>query len=129
MTGCASAPPPDPSVESEIRQMYADLSARKWKDFEDHFAPDAVVILGGRAIPIGEFNAKNQKALETATDFAETCESLEIRVHKDTAHAWSRFRGTVTRNGETRTWSGVDAYTLVRVDGRWKIAAIAVSSD
>lgn len=128
MTACASAPS-DPSVESEIRQMYADLSARKWKEFEDHFAPGAVVILGGRPIPVAEFNAKNRKALENATDFAETCEALEVRVHKDTAQAWSRFRGTVTRNGETRTWSGVDAYTLVRVDGRWKIAAIAVSTE
>jgi hypothetical protein len=132
--GPAAAPVPlDPAaaeVQAEVRAMYADLSAREWEKFASHFAEGAVVLFKGRKpVPIAEFIAHNRKALEGKEVFGEECLELDVRVHRDLAHAWSRFRGRVGSAEKVTTWSGIDAYTLLRIEGRWRIAAIAVSTD
>jgi len=132
-----AAPAPDAAaveVEAGLRRMYADLSARDWEKFEGHFLEGAVVTFktrkgAARIMPIGEFNAMNRKALEGKAVFSEECLDLDVRVHRDLAHAWSRFRGRVGAMDKIDTWSGIDAYTLLRIEGRWLIAAIAVSTD
>lgn len=141
LAACAAPPPPppkpDPAIEEvsvEIWQMYADLSARDWEKFAGHFAEGAVVIFKTRkgvaqVTSIVDFNARNQKAVAGKEVFGEDCEGLDVRVHRDLAHAWSRFRGRVGTKEKVDTWSGIDAYTLLRLDGKWKIVAIAVSVD
>ncbi len=114
--------------------MYADLSARDWEKFAGHFTEGAVVILKTRAgaariTSIVGFNERNQKAVADKEVFGEDCEALDVRVHRDLAHAWSRFRGRVGTKEKIDSWSGIDAYTLLRLEGTWKIAAIAVSVD
>lgn len=54
---------------------------------------------------------------------------MDVRVHRDVAQAWSRFRGRVGTEARVVSWSGVDAYTLLRTGEGWRIVAIAVSTD
>lgn len=135
---CATPPRPvNPAaaeVEAEIRQTYADLSARDWEKFASHFAERAVISLrtregAVRVLSIPEFIEEDRKAIANRPVFEERCETVEVRVHRDLAHAWSRFRGKIGTEKKVVTWSGIDAYTLQRSAGRWKVVAIAVSTD
>ena len=133
----APLPAPDPATEAvkaEIRQMYVDLSARDWEKFGAHFAADAVVIFKTRkgavkVMTMKEFDAMTRKGVEGKPIYGEECDSLDVRVHRDLAHAWSHFRAKLGTAENVATWSGIDAYTLLRVDGAWKITAIAISED
>ncbi len=142
LAACAAtpAPPtpaPDPdaeSVKAEIRQMYLDLSARDWTKFEAHFADGAVVIFKGhdgaaRILSMTEFNAHAQKSVDGKPIYEEKCDTLDARVHHDMAHAWSHFSAKLGTAEKLHQWSGIDAYSLLRIDGKWKIAAIAISED
>ncbi len=140
IAACASPPvpsAPDPAtdpVKAEIRQMYLDLSARDWEKFGSHFTSNAVVIFKTRkgaatVMSMKEVDTTTRKAVEGKPVYGEECDSLDVRVHRDLAHAWSHFRAKLGTTEKVATWSGIDAYTLLRVDGVWKIAAIAISED
>ena len=143
LAACASAPaapvapPPDPDVEAvkaEIRQMYVDLSARDWEKFEGHFCAGSVVIFKGRdgaarVMSLKEFDAMARKGVEGQPIYEERCDTLDARVHRDMAHAWSHFSAKVGTEEKLQKWSGIDAYSLLRIDGKWRIAAIAISED
>jgi ketosteroid isomerase-like protein len=140
ITACAAPPPPpapDPTAEAvkaEIRQLYVDLSARDWEKFGAHFTSDAVVIFktrkgAAKTMSMKEFDAMTRKGVEGKPVYSEECDRLDVRVHRDLAHAWSHFRAKIGTAEKVDTWSGIDAYTILRVDGAWKIAAIAISED
>jgi len=137
--GCAAperkdAPnPAEAEVLDAVRAMYADLSARRWDAFEAHFLPEASLTFAGNDGPrkqsAAEFIRIVGKKLEGKEIFSERMKEGSARVHGNVAHVWSKFEGQEGSTGQVRTWSGVDAYTLFRTAGRWKIAAIAVSYD
>lgn len=134
LAAASCSAPSTSEVEVEVRQAYADLSSRDWVRFESHFAPGAVLVFRTREgrpeiLTVAEFLAKERKALEGRPIFEERCESVEVRIHRDVAQAWSRFRGRVGSKERLATWSGVDAYTLVRTGEGWRIASIAVGTD
>jgi hypothetical protein len=135
-TGCASGPAADPAVadvEAVVRALYAELSAREWDALAARFAPDARLTMARRgrvdALAAPDFIAKNREALKGVAVFEEKCVALDVRVHGAVAHAWSRFEGKVGSPEKLRTWGGIDAWTLVRIDGAWRVAAVAVAAD
>jgi len=139
LVGCATATP-RPAVdaaESEVleavRAMYADLTARRWDAFGAHFLPEAMLTFAGKDGPRQQSAAKFievvSKKLEGKEIFSERMKEGTARVHGNVAHVWSKFEGNEGSPGQVRTWSGIDAFTLVKTGGRWKIALVAVSYD
>lgn len=128
-----SRPNPGPEIIAAMEVMYADLSARRWEALEAHFLPDAALVFatpsGPKRMTPPKFIEMVRKNVEGKEVFEEGMEEATVRAHGDMAQVWSSFAGREGNGQDIRTWSGVDAFTLVKVDGQWKIALIAVSQD
>ncbi len=127
------SPNPGPEIIAAVDKMYDDLSARKWDALEAHFLPEASLVFstktGPKRMAPREFIEMVRKNVEGKEIFEEHMETGSVRAHGDLATVWSSFEGREGNGTNIRTWSGVDAFTLVKVDGQWKIALIAVSQD
>jgi hypothetical protein len=134
---CVSAPKgPDPTtaeVIASVERMYDDLSSRRWEALEAHFLPEASLVFSGEKGPkrvgVPQFIEMVRKNVEGKELFEERMTNAWVRTHGDLAFVWSSFAGRVGTAEKYETWSGVDAFTLLRVDGRWKVSQVAVSKD
>lgn len=124
------------SVLAELRAYYRDFSARDWEAFRDHFWTDATITTIWR--PEGE--AKERVLVQTAAEFAEAGPqgpgSREIFEEEMTSHradvdaaagvatVWADYRARFGDPGEVMEWTGTDVFTLLRHDGRWRIASL-----
>ena len=143
LAACASNPPaPDPSqqeVLEAVRAAYADLSARKWTELASRFADGATVSMVQKprdeaaprivVTPIPEFLARLQKMTEGKSVYEEKMSSGEALVQGGVAHVWSRFEAKVGDATKVHAWTGVDAWTMLRHGGAWKIVSLAVTED
>jgi hypothetical protein len=124
---------PGPEVITAVEGMYGDLSARRWDALEAHFLPEAALVFatpsGPRRMTPAKFVEMVRKNVEGKEIFEERMTAGSVRAHGDLAVVWSSFEGREGNGDDVRTWSGVDAFTLVKVEGRWRIALIAVSQD
>ncbi|HEY3226345.1 MAG TPA: DUF4440 domain-containing protein [Planctomycetota bacterium] len=137
LPSCVVAPRgPDPKTKeviTAVEGMYDDLSSRRWDALEAHFLPEAELVF---ATPSGPRRMTPPKFVEMVRNNVEGKDVFEermldgwIRTHGDMAVVWSRFAAREGKGDDIRTWSGIDAFTLIRVDGRWKVSQIAVSQD
>jgi hypothetical protein len=95
--------------------------------------PDAardLLLPGGRFVSMRETEAGMRMADQTHEDFVAQLGSIEVEmlerywnpvvhIHRDIAMVWTPYDFFVDREF---SHCGVDAFSLVRVDGRWRIA-------
>jgi hypothetical protein len=126
-------PGPGPEVLAAVDLMYDDLSSRRWDALEAHFLPNAALVFTGpkgeQSMTPSQFIEVVKKKVEGKDVFEERRTAGQVRAHGDLATVWSDFEAREGNGTDIRHWSGVDAFTLVKVDGRWKVALIAVSLD
>ena len=123
----------------ELGSYYADFSARDWQKYADHFWPGATLTTiwkpEGEArdrvvvTTVPEFVAQAPKGPGSKPIFEERMTGAEVRVQGPLAHVWARYKARFGDPGKIADWSGVDAFTLMRLDGRWKIVALAYAGD
>ena len=120
-------------VITAIEGMYDDLSSRRWEALQGHFLAGATLIFSDpqapKRITPAEFIEIVKKNSEGKEVFEERMTHAWIRVHENLAFVWSDFAARIGTAIEFKTWSGVDAFTLIKVNGRWMISQIAVSRD
>lgn len=131
------------SVRTEILSMvksyYADFSARNWKLYQDHFWPKATLTTiwapPGETKPrvvimtIESFVEQAPKGPGSKPIFEESMTDSEVRAEKTLAHVWAHYTARFGDYDSVSTWSGVDAFTLMKHDGVWKIVALAYASN
>jgi hypothetical protein len=56
---------------------------------------------------------------------------LDARIRRTgaLAQAWVRYQARFGDLGDVREWNGLDAFTLMQHEGRWRIVALAFASD
>ena len=132
-SGSGKADTTTSEVITAIEGIYDDLSSRRWEAFQAHFLAGATLIFSDpqapKRIAPPEFIEMVKKQAEGKEVFEERMTNAWIRVHENMAFVWSDFAGRIGTAIEFKTWSGVDAFTLIRVNGRWMISQIAVSKD
>lgn len=134
--------PPDTDttlVLAELRSYYRDLSARAWGLFDGHFWEGATITTvwqpPGADAPgvwyttVPEFVAAAPDGPDSREIFEETMLDARIRVSGGIAQAWVRYHARFGDPGAVREWEGVDAFTLMRHDGQWRIVSLAFWSD
>jgi hypothetical protein len=135
--------PPDGGVESEVsdvlNEYYDALSARDWGRFEDFFWPGATLTTvwtpPGETDPrvvftgVPEFVAQAPEGPGSREIFEERLLSAEVTVESGLAQAWVRYHARFGDPGDLLEWEGVDAFTLMRHHGRWRITALAYVPD
>lgn len=138
----APAPVSDPArreVLQELEHYYADFSARDWKAYAGHFWPGATLTTvwqpPGEPAPrvstytVPEFVAQAPEGPDSKPIFEERMVSAEVRHYGNLAHAWAHYTARFGDSAQVATWKGIDAFTLMRHDGRWRIVALAYTDE
>lgn len=126
-------------VVALIEQYYADFSARDWDRYRDHFWPGAALTTiwkpAGEPEPrfvaatVEEFVRQAPNGPGSREIFEERLDSAEVRGSGNIALVWARYSARFGDPGDVREWKGIDAFSLLRHNGRWRIAALAYVSD
>lgn len=134
----APAAAEEETVRTELRTYYADFSARDWKKFASHFWPGATLTTIWRppgepaarvvAVTVPEFLAKTAEGPDSKPIFEEVMTGVEVKLHGNLAQAWANYDAKFGQSGNVAQWSGIDAFTLMKHDGRWKITSLAYTS-
>jgi hypothetical protein len=127
------------AVVAEINQYYSDLSARNWPAFAAHFWPGATITTAWQ--PPGEarvrvdiqtvdqFVARAPLGPGSKPIFEEKLLSSEIRIQRNLAFVWARYSAAFGDETDLQRWQGTDAFSLLQVDGNWKIVSLTFSGD
>ncbi|MEZ4589321.1 MAG: DUF4440 domain-containing protein [Gemmatimonadales bacterium] len=122
------------AVRAELERYYEDFSQRDWPAFAEHFWPEATIATVWQ--PPGEPSAMVD--VQTVPDFVanaplgpgskpifeERMTSVDIRVVGNLAQAWARFHARFGDSGAVAEWDGIDGFTLLALDGRWRIVSL-----
>ena len=140
--GAWPAPTPDSlrtEVLAELHRYYADLSARDWDAFADHFWPAATFATiwappgetGPRPVirTIPEFVAQAPLGPYSKPIFEERMLDAVVTGYGPLAQVWARYEARFGEPGNVREWRGVDAFTLLKHDGRWRISALSYTDE
>lgn len=144
-TAQSGSEPPAPEaavraeVLAELQQYYADLSARDWEAFASHFWPGATITTvwqpPGESQPrvlvtsIPDFVAQAPQGPGSKPIFEEKMTSAEVHLHRNLSQVWARYQARFGDPGQVREWAGIDAFTLMKHDGRWRIVSLAFTGD
>lgn len=122
-------------VREELERYYEDFSARRWEAFADHFWPRATLTTvwqppgeaGPRVVAtaVPEFVEAAPQGPGSKPIFEERMTEAEVRVTGNLAQAWARYTARFGDEGSVQTWKGIDAFTLMRHEGRWRIVSLA----
>lgn len=126
-------------ILKELDSYYADFSARNWERFSSHFWPGATITSiwqppgadSERVVvtPVPEFVARAPEGPGSRQIFEEERLGAQMRISGRLAQVWARYRARFGDPGDVAEWEGIDAFTLMRHQGRWKIVSLVFASD
>jgi hypothetical protein len=122
-------------ILAELEAYYDDFSARDWDAFASHFWPGATLTTVWQppgeddprvvVVTLDDFIAQAPSGPGSREIFEERMRTADVRVQGDLAHVWATFAARFGDPGNVAEWKGIDAFTLMRLDGRWRIVALA----
>jgi hypothetical protein len=146
--GCAATPrtQQDPALEKEKAEViqalnvyYRDFSSRRWTAFATHFWPGATITTIWRppgeeaervvATSLDEFIRQAPLGPDSRSIFEERMTGAEVRICGPLAQVWATYDAKFGDPGDIAEWSGIDAFTLMKHDGRWRIVSLAFAGD
>ena len=134
------------AILRELRSYYSDLSARDWDlgnrawpALAAHFWPGATITTvwqpPGEEAPrlvvstVPEYAEQAPEGMGSKPIFEEKMVGAEVRIFNDVAQVWAIYTARFGDENEVAEWSGIDAFTLAKHAGRWKIVSLAYSSE
>ena len=125
-------------VYTALRAYYATLTSRDWKRLGPHFLPSGTItdlratpgdsLARPRTVGIGDFVARAGRTHPVGC--SDEPLHASIVTYGPLADAWVTVRTRVrVRKDSTTTRFGVDAFHLVKLAGRWRIASLAVQGE
>ncbi len=125
-------------ILAEVTAYYHDLTARDWDAFARHFWRGAVVTMiwepDGDSerrvdfISVPDFIAQIDLGQDSTLIFEQTVGTVEVHFDDKVAQVWSRHRVRFGEPGNVREWTDVDAFTLMKHVGLWKISSMALGT-
>jgi hypothetical protein len=127
------------AIMQELVAYYRDFSARAWTAFADHFWPGADISTiwqppgegGARVVitSIPEFVQRAPDGPGSREIFEERMIDARLTLFRHQAQAWVRYHARFGDSGAVQEWEGIDAFTLLRHAGRWRIVGLVFLSD
>jgi len=125
------------SVEQVVRDVYTmvswtDGNTPDWEVVREVFIPEAIVVLryppGLKVMSVDGFlldwlRFENQLAGVGVSGFQETVTSAATTEFGDIAHVHVVYETRIPDTGRPAR-PGVDLWSLIRVDGRWKVVSV-----
>lgn len=122
-------------VIDRLEHYYADFSSRDWDAFASHFWPGATLTTvwqppgadASRVVVTGldEFIAQAPQGPGSREIFEERMSGAKVLTHGNLAQVWARYEARFGDPGEITEWRGIDAFTLMRHDGEWRIVSLS----
>ena len=126
-------------TEAEVRaallRYYADLTARDWPAVREHFWPAGAYATVWQPpgqpralveiVPVDTFIARAPQGPDSKPIFEERLTDVVVRSHGNLAQAWATYTARFGEPGNVATWEGIDAFTLLRHDGTWRIVSLS----
>lgn len=126
-------------VLARIEQYYVDFSARDWTRYADHFWPGATLTTvfqpEGETVPrvvitsIESFIAQAPQGPGSKPVFEERMTSADVWASGNLAQVWARYHARFGDPGNLQEWTGIDAFTLLRHEGQWRIVSLTYTND
>jgi hypothetical protein len=126
-------------VQAFLESYYAAFSDRDWPRFESHFWPGATMTtiwtptgeVAERVVvtSIPDFVAQAPQGPGSREIFEERLVSTRITIQGGLAQAWTRYHARFGDPGDIVEWEGLDAFTLLRHEGEWRVTSLAYLSD
>ncbi len=123
------------AVLAFVESYYDAFSERDWDRFQEHFWPGATIATvwqppgtdQGRVEIQGipAFVARAHEGPGSKPIFEERMTSAEVRWVGGLATVLARYRARFGEPGQVAEWEGVDAFVLLRHEGRWRIASLS----
>ena len=120
---------------TEIDAYYSDLSDCDWDAFRDHFWPGATITTtwsedpndppSVQTVTVDEFIEHANEGPGSQPIFEEHRTGSFIILEKDLAQVWATYDAKFGTEDNLNEWSGIDAFTLLRHNDRWRITGIA----
>jgi hypothetical protein len=127
------------TVLEEVEAYYADFSTRDWEAFADHFWEGATLstiwpapgedTLSVWTFTVPEFVASAPEGPGSKPIFEERMTEAEVQESGDLAQVWAHYEARFGDEQEVMEWAGIDAFTLMRFDGRWRITSLAYATE
>lgn len=127
------------AVLAELERYYRDFSAREWEAYAGHFWPGATLTTvwappgesGPRVVAttVPDFVRQAPMGPGSQPIFSERMLDADVRLHGNLAQAWARYEVRFGTADSIATWRGIDAFTLMAHDGRWRIVSLAYTDE
>lgn len=121
-------------VLSHLQQYYESFSSRNWAAVQRAFWPGATVATvwqppeedSVRFFPqsIEDFIAAAPEGPGSRQIFEERMEDADIVLRGSIAQAWVHYSARFGDPGNVLQWEGIDSFSLLRIDGEWRIASL-----
>jgi hypothetical protein len=125
-------------VLAVVQQYYADFSARDWTVYAQHFWPGATLTTiwqpPGEPEPrvvtttVEAFIAQAPQGPGSRSVFEERMTDATVTGNDQLAQVWANYTAKFGEPGALEEWSGIDAFTLMKFEGRWRIVALAYAN-
>jgi hypothetical protein len=126
-------------TEAEVRAVllryYVDLTARDWPAVREHFWPAGAYATVWQPpgqpralveiVPVDTFIARAPQGPDSKPIFEERLTDVVVRSYGNLAQAWATYTARFGEPGNVATWEGIDAFTLLRHDGTWRIVSLS----
>ena len=76
-------------------------------------------------VPVDTFIARAPQGPDSKPIFEERLTGVVVRSHGNLAQAWATYTARFGEPGNVATWEGIDAFTLLRHDGTWRIVSLS----
>ena len=126
-------------VLKELDRYYRDFSARNWEAFATHFWPGATITTiwappgeEQRRVVVSsveDFIASAGEGPDSKAIFEERMGRAEVRAEGVLALVWAQYHARMGDPRQVSEWSGVDAFTLMKHEGLWKITSLAFAPE
>lgn len=126
------------AIQAVLEEYYGAFDARDWDAYGAVFWPGAVVttvwrVPGERedrvvATTVEEFMTQVGGRNTGNVPFEQQMIASETEVFHNLAQAWVRTRVSFGAEAGPAEWVGVDAITLLKHGGEWKIAAVGFTN-
>lgn len=131
------------SVRSEIvavlTSYYDALSDRDWERFAVHFWPGATITTVWQSpddsLPrvtsytVPAFVEQAPEGPGSKEIFEERMLSAGVHARSGLAMVFARYRARFGDPGEIAEWEGLDAFSLMKHDGEWRIVSLSFAPD
>ena len=127
------------AVLRTVRSYYDALSSLDSTAFLAHFWPGADVTTRWQPpgtdsvriqiLPVEDFVRRWPEGPGSRAVFEERMLEAEVRLRGDLAQAWVHYAARFGDSSDVQEWRGIDAFTLIRHVGTWRIVELAFVPD